>query len=386
MDLGSGAYKNSTGGLNPNGGGDLTLQSPTVARAVMLAVHRSTPQTAQAVSNMSDEAVSMMAGALKRVGPAVAASMTNPDSRPTSAPPPRPPPAQLGSAGNMAAGIAATLVATGEAAKWGITGAVNPIGSLSRRAARPIKILAENVTLSAAGAGNVVFSPQEPFEGFRVCVPSGQIALPANSTCLISQLTAGDRLMFESAGSVPANVLRENADTGRIDLPVVSLGEQISFAVAGGTANAEFGAAILGYGSRQRVLPDGAEVLYTRWVPMPVTTVPGSGTGGGLTVMNIAPQRHVVPRRIAFDDGVANFSSLWFQYMNVQDIPQFVGTSAEIPCQLFGELGQDDWTDHDMCQLGGTISIGLRNANANTVQAQGFLLCDVIRLQGEARR
>jgi hypothetical protein len=343
---------------------------PTVLRGVLSAA---VPNQAGAISRLNDDQLSTLGRSISTLAPPVARALAAPG--PENNATVENTASQL-PMGQVAAQAAASLLATGEAAKWGRTGAMNPISAAMRRKTQPVKILPASVTTNAQGTGQLTFTPQEPFEGFRICVPSSQ------GNGYISQLTAGDRLMVAQSGRIPFACLNEKSDVGRIDFPLVSLGEVISAQISGATANTEIGAVIIGYGSRPRVLPQGSEILYQRFEPFDVTADGGAATA----TITLAPQRHVIIRRIAFDDTVANFSAgIYVTSINVQDLPQFVG-NVEIPAQLFSELAVDDWLDFDLCQLGGTITIGLRNANANAINVQGVAEVDVVRMPGEPRR
>lgn len=335
--------------------------SPSQLHATMATAPGLTPVARQVVTGLSPAALHTMVQAAAQVGESIpqAAAEASAD-------------ASLAALGNAVA----TLVGAGIFAKWGDSLNVNPISNIARRRDRPVKFLVSNITLSAAGAGTFSWAPQEQFEGYRVCVPSGQGA------GFINQLVAGDRLMLTQVNRVPFNVLRENSDCGKIDLPLVKLGETISAQVTGGTANAEVTGVIIGFGERKRVLPDGATVAYERWHPFDVTSVGGSTTA----TINLQPQRNEILRRIVFDDSTANFANLFVTSITVQDMPQQIGPNAEVLAQLFGELAQDDWMDFDLCQLGGIISIGLRNSNANAVNAQGMALVDVVNLENDPKR
>lgn len=279
----------------------------------------------------------------------------------------------------VAFAVAAQLVVSGAFAKWEAdSAAMNPIGGPLRRKPFPVKILPAQTTL-ASGLGTLTWNPQEEFEAFRLCVPTGQASLPA----FFNQLQAGDRMMQAQTGRVPAACWSEKSDLGRIDFPIVKLGETITMSVTGGTGSNELCAVLLGYArGKPRKLPAGAQLLYERVEPFDVTNVAPLGTA----TITLNPQRNIVMRRLGLDDTVTGFSSLFVTSINVQDDPQFTGSGAEIPAQLFSELAQDDWLDFDMCQLGGSITIGLRNANTSlTVVAQGMALCDLVRLQGDAR-
>ncbi len=274
---------------------------------------------------------------------------------------------------------AAELVVSGAFAKWEAEDSkMNPIGGPSRRKPFPVKILPALTTL-ANNAGTLTWTPQEEFEGFRLCVPTGQPALP----CYFTQLQAGDRIMQAQAGRIPSACWSEKSDLGRIDFPIVRLGETLTCAVSGGAAGTpELCAVILGYArGKPRKLPEGAQLLYERIEPFDVTVVAPLGTA----TITLQPQRHIILRRLGLDDTQTNFANLYVTFINVQDDPQFV-QGTELPAQLFSELAQDDWLDFDMCQLGGTITIGLRNSNTSqSVTAQGMALCDLVRLPGDAR-
>jgi len=281
----------------------------------------------------------------------------------------------------IAFSAAVALMVSGAYAKWeggGGDGALNPIGGIKRRKPFPVKILPGMVAL-LNGAGSLTFAPQEEFEAFRLCVPSGQPSLPA----FITQLQAGDRNMQAQSGRIPAACLSELTDLGRIDFPILKLAQTISMQIVGGVnvGTPEFCAVLLGYArGRNRVLPDGAEILGERLEPFDVTVVPANG----VAELKLQPQRNIILRRIGLDDTVANFASMYITYINVQDNPQFT-SNVEIPAKLFSELAQDDWLDFDMCALGGLITIGLRNANAAPVTVQGVAVADLVKLAGEGR-
>jgi hypothetical protein len=275
---------------------------------------------------------------------------------------------------------ASQLLVSGIFSKWEADdgGAMNPVGGPTRRKPYPVKILPALCTI-ANTAGSLTWSPQEEFEAFRLCIPSGQASLPA----FIQQLQAGDRMMQAQSGRIPAACLSEKSDLGRIDFPPIKLGETISCAVSGAPSGTpEFCAVLLGYAKgKPRKMPDGAELLYERVEPFDVTSVPSLGTA----TITLQPQRNIIMRRLGLDDTVANFANLFVTFINVQDDPQFV-SGVEIPAQLFSELAQDDWLDFDMCQLGGQITIGLRNSHTSlAVTAQGMALADLVRLPGDSR-
>jgi hypothetical protein len=283
----------------------------------------------------------------------------------------------------IAFAAASQLVVSGAFAKWEAESSVmNPIGGPTRRKPFPVKILPAQSTATASGTGTLTWTPQEEFEGFRLCVPSGQAGLAAAGATYFAQLQAGDRLMQAQSGRVPAACWSEKSDLGRIDFPITRLGETLTMTYTGATASTELCAVILGYArGKARKLPDGAILLYERVEPFDVTAVAPGATG----TITLQPQRNIVMRRIGFDDTVSGFSGLFVTSINVQDDPQFTGT-AEIPAQLFSELAQDDWLDFDMCQLGGEVTIGLRNANTSlTINVQGMALVDLVRLPGDAR-
>jgi hypothetical protein len=169
---------------------------------------------------------------------------------------------------------------------------------------------------------------------------------------------------------------------GRIDFPIVKLGELISMSISGATSGATVTGVLFGYArSKSRMLPEGAEVLGMRYEPFDVTAVPPAGTA----TITLQPQRHIILRRLAFDDTVASFTNLSLVSLNVQDDPQYV-SGFPIPLSLFSELAQDDWLDTDLCQLGGTITMVISNSNTSvTVTAQGMAVCDLVRLQGDPR-
>ena len=106
---------------------------------------------------------------------------------------------------------AVELIVSGAYAKWegNDGGALNPIGGPSRRKPYPVKILPAMCTI-ANTAGSLTWSPQEEFEAFRLCVPSGQASLPA----FIQQLQAGDRMMQAQTGRIPAACLSKNPTSG----------------------------------------------------------------------------------------------------------------------------------------------------------------------------
>jgi len=279
----------------------------------------------------------------------------------------------------VAFAVAAQLIVSGAFAKWEAEDSkMNPIGGPSRRKPFPVKLLPATVVLTAAGGGQIVWAPQEEFEAFRICVPSGQPSLP----CFFNQLQAGDRLMMAQSGRMPSACWSEKSDLGRIDFPIVRLGETLQATITGGVATTELAAVLLGYArGKPRKLPDGAELLYERVEPFDVTVV----AAASVATITLQPQRHIVIRRIGFDDTQAQFANLYCTSINVQDDPQFV-IGSEFPLQLFSELAQDDWLDFDMCQLGGTITIGLRNSHATlAATAQGLALVDIVRLPGDAR-
>lgn len=350
--------------------GSLANMHPAVLQGVLAAA---LPGQARSIGSMTPDQLQALGRSVGTIAPPVMQSMANPSDENN---------AMVSNTasrlpyGAMAAQAAATLLATGESAKWGRTGSLNPLSAVLRREGQPVKILPANVTVNAQGAGQLTWNPQEPFEGFRLVIPSSQ------GVGYLSQLTAGDRLMVTQSGRIPFNCLSEKTDVGRIDFPLISLGEVISAQVSGATANAEIGGVVIGYGSRPRVLPAGSEILYQRFEPFDVTADGGSNTA----LITLQPQRHCIIRRIAFDDSVANFSAgIYVTSINVQDMPQFT-SNVEIPAQVFSELAIDDWLDFDLCQLGGTITIGLRNANANAINVQGVAEVDVVRMPGEPRR
>jgi hypothetical protein len=287
---------------------------------------------------------------------------------------------QLAATHPTAFAAAAAMLVSGLYAKWESEdgGAMNPIGGPSRRKPFPVKILPAVCNLVNT-AGALSWAPQEEFEAFRLCIPSGQPSLPA----FITQLQAGDRMMQAQSGRIPSACLSEKCDLGRIDFPPVRLGETLSCSISGGAAGTpEFCAILLGYAKgKPRKLPDGSELLYERVEPFDVTVVPALGTN----VITLQPQRNIILRRLGLDDTVANFANLYVTYINVQDDPQFV-TGSELPAQLFSELAQDDWLDFDMCSLGGLITIGLRNSHATlAVTAQGMALADIVRTPNDNR-
>lgn len=276
--------------------------------------------------------------------------------------------------------IVANLIAADPDAKWGTTDALNPISNLRRRASQPTRFLPAFATLSAAGAGTLTWEPQEGFDGYRVCVPSGQAGLP----CELSNFVVGDQLMLTQSGNIGAELLNEQSDLGRIDLPHMDVGVTASMQVTGGVASKDIGAVIVGWGSIPRVLPPGSQVLYQRWEPMTAVNVPAGGTA----TITLTPQRNIVLRRIGLDYGPTQtgvLGSLYVQQIYVQDRPQLEG-SVNLPVKLFNEMGVDEWLDTDMCQLGGDIAIMLVNTDGvNAIEVEGLAVVDVVRLAGQAR-
>jgi len=193
-----------------------------------------------------------------------------------------------------------------------------------------------------------------------------------------------NRMMQAQSGAVPSACWSEKTDLGRIDFPIVRLGETITLNVTQVTpaGTPEVGAILFGYArGKARKLPEGAQLLYERVEPIASLSVPALTAA----TVTLQPQRNIVMRRLGLDDTATNFGNLYVTSINVQDDPQFVG-GTEIPAQLFSELAQDDWLDFDMCQLGGTITIGVRNNNTSQAAiVQGMALCDLVRLPGDAR-
>lgn len=286
---------------------------------------------------------------------------------------------QIASKHPVAFAVAMMLAPTGQWAKWEKDSSMNPIGGPDRRKPFPVKFLPANTNL-LNGIGTFTFAPQEEFEAFRLCVPSGQAPGPMTFT----QLQAGDRLMQAQSGRVPSSCWSEKSDLGRIDFPIVRLGETITMQVQQVTPSGtpEASAVLFGYArGKGRKLPDGAQLLYERVEPFDVTVIAPLGTA----TVSLQPQRNIIMRRIGVDDTALNAANLFITSINVQDDPQYVG-NAEIPASLFSELAQDDWLDFDMCQLGGLITIGVRNTNTSqSAVFQGMALCDLVRLPGDAR-
>jgi hypothetical protein len=347
---------------------DLHLMPPAAKKAVLTA--NAPPQAAAQVASLSDSQTSALANAVDSIGSAMASPGDAKSAQALAA---------AADANPTAFHIAARMLATGLGAKWeSESDSLNPVGGIKRRKPFPVKLLPATVTPSS-NAGQLTWTPQEEFEGFRLCVPSGQPCLPGYAT----QLQAGDRLMVAQSGRIPLSLLSEKSDLGRIDLPIVRLGETITMQVNGMNANSELGAVIWGYArGKSRTLPEGAEILYERWEPFDSLVVAAASTA----TFNLQPQRNIIMRRIGFDDTVSNFANLYVTFINVQDDPQYT-QNVEIPAQLFSELAQDDWLDFDTCQLGGIISIGLRNSNTSqNVTAQGMAVSDIVQLPSDVRR
>lgn len=253
------------------------------------------------------------------------------------------------------------------AGQWEDVGVVNPVGVRTRKA-NPVKLLPTTLTTSAAGGGILTFSTQEAFQAIRLLVPSGQAALPG----FLAQLLVGTKMISSTSGRAPLNLFQEKSQYGKLDLPVCYLGEQITATISGCTAASELSACMLGYSfgtPRARY----SSIVGVHILPFDVTAVPASGTA----TITLSPQEHVVPRCVVFDDSVANFGTGYVQSINIENKPQF-SQNSEIAIQAFGELGQDDWLDLDLCHRGGQITIGLRQSAATPFNAQGFMLCDVV--------
>jgi len=279
----------------------------------------------------------------------------------------------------VVAPFAAAMIATESA--WETEGRMDPKSSLRRWRANPTRFLGATTVLSAAGAGTLEFDPQETFDGYKLVVPSLQAALPAQ----LSNFVVGDQEMITETNNIGSELVSEQSDLGRIDMPRMELGMKAFLDVTEGVASKEIAAVILGYGVAARAkLPEGAELLYTRMEPMGQVALAAGGTG----TFKLEPQRNVFLRRLGFGYGATQTGSLGSVYVtniSVQGRPQLEG-GIEIPLMLFNILGIDEWIDSDLCLLGGKIEIDLRNADGtNPIDVDGLATVDVVRLAGQPR-
>lgn len=292
----------------------------------------------------------------------------------------------------LVAAIAHHMLATAGWALWEARDdAMNPVSGIKRRKPFPVKLLPANATLTN-GAGVIEWEPQEEFQGFRVCFPSSNfnveedLAQDASPTSgYMNQFMVGDRLMQAQSGRLPLACLSEFSDMGRIDLPICRLGELITASISGvtlGNDSTELEGVIFGYArGKNRILPEGAEILGDRWEPFDVTEI---APGEQVSIL-LNPQRHIILRRIAVDMSQPGMGNVQVNAINVQDDPQFV-VGFNIPVSLFNAMGQDEWLDFDLCQLGGEIAIVVTNTDTSiTAVFQGFAICDLVRLKSDPR-